>query len=405
MSTEENKAIVLRHLKEVLEQGRVELIDSYTPLESTNSSMFSRQGLKDTVLSYHKHCPGFTLTILNIMAEGDKVMAHIQYDMTYSVQVDPPEDGVFPFGKPVSWRNLIVFTLSDGMIVAQDPVTGMTDALIEAGAIPTPDKVVANKAVAQRFVEEAWNQGKLEVLDEIYAPDGSDPEIYSLETLKGNITYFHKYAPGIKFTALDRVADDDTVLQYWRVDFTYSIPAEPPPDEFFFPLGKPISFYGFDKFRIVGGKIVSYRYANEWADTLVKIGVIPLEKIKSNKAAVVKFADALNRQDAALLSEVCTPETAKGWIDALPGVYANMKDHHIELSDMVADGESVAVKLSTSGYHTGEMHGLPASGKWWTNRVFAFIRFTDGKIAEVDLQPDVENIIQQIGGIIKPVTA
>jgi predicted ester cyclase len=223
--------------------------------------------LKNLVLWHHKHCPGFTLTILNIMAEGDKVMAHIQYEMTYSVQVDPPEMGVYPFGKPVSWRNMNVFTLRDGMIVAQNPVTGMTDALIEAGAIPSPDKVVANKA------------------------------------------------------------------------------------------------------------------------------------------AVVKFADAINRKDAALLTEICTPETAKGWIDALPGVYANMKDHHIELSDMVADGESVAVKLSTSGYHTGEMHGLPASGKWWTNRVFAFVRFTDGKIAEVDLQPDVENVIQQIGGIIKPVTA
>ncbi len=29
MSTEENKAIVLRHMKDVMEQGRVELIDSY----------------------------------------------------------------------------------------------------------------------------------------------------------------------------------------------------------------------------------------------------------------------------------------------------------------------------------------------------------------------------------------
>jgi predicted ester cyclase len=123
---------------------------------------------------------------------------------------------------------------------------------------------------------------------------------------------------------------------------------------------------------------------------------------EENKAAVRKFVDALNRRDTALLAEVCTPEVAKNWIETLPGMYASMKDHHIELDEIIADGEGVAVRMATSGYHSGEMHGLPASGKWWTNRVFAFVRFVDGKIADVDLLPDIENIIQQIGGSIQP---
>ena len=62
----------------------------------------------------------------------------------------------------------------------------------------------------------------------------------------------------------------------------------------------------------------------------------------------------------------------------------------------------MAVKLATSGYHSGEIFGLRATGKWWTNRVYAFFRFMDGKICEVDALPDAENHIQQIGGVIRP---
>lgn len=121
-----------------------------------------------------------------------------------------------------------------------------------------------------------------------------------------------------------------------------------------------------------------------------------------NKAIVRKFVDALNRQDTELLNESATPEVAKEWAENLPSMYAAMKDHHIELTAIVAEGDWVAVKMATSGYHTGDIFGLPPTGKWWTNRVYTFFRIVDGKIAEVDPLPDVENNIKQIGGIITP---
>jgi hypothetical protein len=46
------------------------------------------------------------------------------------------------------------------------------------------------------------------------------------------------------------------------------------------------------------------------------------------------------------------------------------------------------------------LFGIPATGKAWTNRVYTFFRLVDGRIAEVDAIPDVENHIKQIGGII-----
>jgi predicted ester cyclase len=116
-----------------------------------------------------------------------------------------------------------------------------------------------------------------------------------------------------------------------------------------------------------------------------------------------KFCDALNRQDAALLAEVCTPEVAKGWTDAFPGI--SKDHHHIELGDMAADGERVAAKMATSGDHNTELLGLPPTGKQWTNRVFGFFRFADGKIVEFEFIADVENHIKQIGGTIQPAAA
>jgi predicted ester cyclase len=259
-----------------------------------------------------------------------------------------------------------------------------------------------NKAIARRYFEEAWNQGRVEVLDEIYAPDGSVPETESLESVKGNIAFWQKHGPGYQFTILHLLAEEDIVMVRWQVDVTYFVPAEPPPDEPFLPLGKPASWQGVETMRIVGGKIVATYYANPWSDMLIKMGMIPLEQVKQQKAAVVKFIDGLNRQDAALLAEVSTPEIAKEWTEAMSWMYTTMKDHHMELTEIIADGNGVAVKMATSGYHTGELFGLPATGKWWTNRVFVLIHFMDGKICEVDSLPDVENHLKQLGGVIRP---
>jgi predicted ester cyclase len=257
-----------------------------------------------------------------------------------------------------------------------------------------------NKAIVLRHEKDVLEQGRIELIESYYAPDGSNPEMDTPEQWKDRVLWFHKTCPGFKVTILDIMAEGDKVMTHVRFDLTYSVPLEPPPTDFP-PLGKPVSWRNMNTFRIVDGKMVSHQSVQGWTDMLVEIGVIPFEKSKQNKAAVQKFVDGLNQCDSTLLAQVCTPELAAEFKEMLPGMYARMKDHHIELVNMIADGEGVAVKMATSGYHTGVLHGLPATGKWWTNRVFAFFRFTEGRIEEVDLMPDVENIIKQIGGTIQ----
>src|SRR3990172_9506915 len=145
MSTEENKAIVVRHIKEVLEQGRVDLIDSYYAPDGSASKMDTPEEWKDRVLWFHKTCPGFKITILDMMADGDKVMSHIHADLTYTVPADPPPSFFPPLGKPVGWENMDVFRIVNGKMVSHQNVSGWTGMLLEIGVNPLP-KSAENKA-------------------------------------------------------------------------------------------------------------------------------------------------------------------------------------------------------------------------------------------------------------------
>jgi predicted SnoaL-like aldol condensation-catalyzing enzyme len=181
-----------------------------------------------------------------------------------------------------------------------------------------------NKAIAVRHIKEVLEQGRVDLIDSYYAPDGPTSNFDTPEQWKERVLWFHKSCPGFKITILDMMAEGDKVMAHTLLELTYTVPADPPPS-FFPPLGKPVSWRNMDVFRIVNGKMVSHKSVLGWTDMLVENGVDPMPKTAANKAAVRKFCDALNRQDAALLAEVCTPEVAKGWTEALPGLSA---DHH-----------------------------------------------------------------------------
>jgi hypothetical protein len=135
MSTEENKAIARMHHKEALEQGHVELIDKYWAPDGSVPDMDSPQQLKDLFLWWHKAAPGFKITILDMVAEGDKVVSYWQADVIYSIPTDPlPEEPFLQLGKPVTWKGMSLFHIVDGKVVSEQNLIGWTDVLIESGA-------------------------------------------------------------------------------------------------------------------------------------------------------------------------------------------------------------------------------------------------------------------------------
>ena len=112
MSTEENKAIVRRHLIDVLEQGHVELIPSYYAPDGSKPANDTPEQWRDRVLEHHKIGPGFKITILDMVAEGDKVVVRWTLRATQATEYQ----GHPPNGKSMTVTGISIFRLAGGKI-------------------------------------------------------------------------------------------------------------------------------------------------------------------------------------------------------------------------------------------------------------------------------------------------
>jgi len=120
-----------------------------------------------------------------------------------------------------------------------------------------------NKAAVRRLYEEAFAQGKTEVVDEVLDPDFvcHDPnsetgEIRGAETMKGEIEYFRGAFPEDFFWRVeDQLAEGDKVTTRYTMGGTHQ-------GEFFGVggSGKRIEISGINIDRCEGGKVVE-----EWA--------------------------------------------------------------------------------------------------------------------------------------------
>ncbi|WP_232837146.1 methyltransferase [Lentzea terrae] len=82
----------------------------------------------------------------------------------------------------------------------------------------------------------------------------------------------------------------------------------------------------------------------------------------------------------ALHSDLRGPEVLRSTWRSL---HASFSDLRFELDDIIADGDVVAVRGTTTGRHTGVFRGKPATGRPIAQRAHMFYRFEDGRIREV----------------------
>jgi len=72
-------------------------------------------------------------------------------------------------------------------------------------------------------------------------------------------------------------------------------------------------------------------------------------------------------------------------------------DYSLTVEDMIAEGDTVAVRLTERGTHDGELMGIEPTGNEFEHQTMAFLRLADGKIAEWWVQPDMLGLMQQLG--------
>jgi steroid delta-isomerase-like uncharacterized protein len=85
-----------------------------------------------------------------------------------------------------------------------------------------------NKEKVRRVLEEAFGQGKVEVIDEVlhsdfvcYDPNSEAGEVRGAETIKGEIGYFRQAFPDFFWRVEDQVAEGDKVVSRYTMGGTH----------------------------------------------------------------------------------------------------------------------------------------------------------------------------------------
>jgi predicted ester cyclase len=135
MSPDENKTIVRRFMTEVLEKGNMGLLDQFCAPNYVNR--MTGQGvesLKQFAGMMKTAIPDFHLTIENLVAEGDQVMARYTVTGTNSGSIM----GSKPTGKTFSVRGMTYYRLANGKIVEDDPISSQDLMQLLGVKLPTP---------------------------------------------------------------------------------------------------------------------------------------------------------------------------------------------------------------------------------------------------------------------------
>jgi predicted SnoaL-like aldol condensation-catalyzing enzyme len=126
MTTDRNKAIVRRFIKEVLGGGDIDLIDELLAPDYVNPSMgvTNRTGFKAVISGMKTSAPARDFEIDDIVAEGDSVVFRGNMNVTLAS------------GKKVSARVITYYRLVDGKIVEDEPISTPPLTELLAGMMP-----------------------------------------------------------------------------------------------------------------------------------------------------------------------------------------------------------------------------------------------------------------------------
>ena len=137
--------------------------------------------------------------------------------------------------------------------------------------------VVENKQLARRLYDEACNQRRFELIDELVAEDYEHhndvlpPEMqHGRDNFKQVLMMFFDAFPDSQGTIEDLIADDETFVARMRFRGTHGgelmgIPA----------TGKPVDFSVFEIYRVANGKIVEGWAQLDAMGLMQQLGAIP----------------------------------------------------------------------------------------------------------------------------------
>jgi steroid delta-isomerase-like uncharacterized protein len=133
-----------------------------------------------------------------------------------------------------------------------------------------------NKALARRIIEEAWNQGNMDAVDELMAPDYAGHHSLvpkqppSRELYKQFIVRTRAAFPDMHARIEDQIAEGDLVVTRWSVQGTHQGTFRGQS-----PTGKGMIVTGIIIERFVNGKAVEGWMEMDNLGQMQQLGVMP----------------------------------------------------------------------------------------------------------------------------------
>ncbi len=96
------------------------------------------------------------------------------------------------------------------------------------------------------------------------------------------------------------------------------------------------------------------------------------------------------------------PESARQVVMMLRTAFPDL---HFTIEELVAEGDTVAGRVTMSGTHLGPFQGIPATGRSFEQAHMHFVRLRDGKAIEHRAVRDDLGMMRQLGVIPAPADA
>ncbi len=137
--------------------------------------------------------------------------------------------------------------------------------------------------------------------------------------------------------------------------------------------------------------------------------------IETNKEIVHRYQEAYNTNnldalDAVVAADVKTPGMLPGFAPGLEGAKQLQRvtmdawpDNHVEIEDLIAEGDTVIARVTVSATPQKMAFGVPPTGKSFRVAGMYRVRIANGKIVEHHGIEDSIGIMQQLGLMPAPV--
>ena len=138
MSVEQNKALFRRFIEEVFNKGNVSTIDEFLAPNFVEREVLppgtpsGREGVKQLTMMFRTAFPDFNVSIDDMIAEGDKIVARTTWSGTQKGEFM----GIPSSGKRVSFDVIDIIRISEGKGVEHWGVMDSSALMQQLGVIP-----------------------------------------------------------------------------------------------------------------------------------------------------------------------------------------------------------------------------------------------------------------------------